>query len=74
MSRKIISLYTLFAFIVFSISCYITRLKEVRTAADLRGKKGKIVSLVKTSGNISNFPKIVLDKFMETKLLGLLLY
>jgi len=50
MSRKIISLFTLLFFIVFSISCYTTRLREVRTATDLKGEKGNILSLVKTSG------------------------
>ena len=57
MSKKIISLFTLFAFIIFSLSCYTTRLKEVRTAEDLRGKKGKILSLVKTSGEYIEFSK-----------------
>jgi len=70
MKRKIISLFTLFAFIVFSISCYITRLKEVRTAADLRGKKGKIVSLVKTSGEHIKFSKKGLGRIYGDKIVG----
>jgi hypothetical protein len=57
MKRKIISLFTLFAFIIFSLSCYTTRLREVRTATDLRGKKGNILSLVKTSGEYIEFSK-----------------
>ena len=57
MQKKIISLFTLVAFIVFSISCYITRQQQVRAADDLRGKKGKIVSLVKTSGEHIKFSK-----------------
>ena len=70
MKRKIISLFTLFAFIVFSISCYITRLKEVKTAADLRGKKGKIVSLVKTSGEHIKFSKNSLGRIYGDKIVG----
>jgi len=33
MSRKVISIFTLLAFIVFSISCYTTRIKELRKPA-----------------------------------------
>ena len=55
MKRKIISLFTLFSFIVFSISCSVTRIKEVKTVADWKGKKGKILSLVKTSGEHIEF-------------------
>jgi len=57
MKRKIISLFTLLSFIVFSISCYTTRLREVRTADDLKGKGRKIVSLVKRSGEYIEFSK-----------------
>ena len=70
MSRKIVSLFTLFAFIVFSISCSITSLKEVRTADDLRGKKGKIVSLVKTSGEHIKFFKNDLGRIYRDKIVG----
>jgi hypothetical protein len=70
MSRKIISLFTLFAFIVFSISCSITRLKEVRTADDLRGKKGKIVSLAKTSGEHIKFSKNGRGRVYGDKIVG----
>jgi hypothetical protein len=54
MNKKIISSFTLLSFIVFSISCYSTKLKKVRTAADW---KGKILSLVKTSGEYIEFAK-----------------
>jgi hypothetical protein len=57
MSRKIISLFTLLAFIVFSISCYSWKKKEIRTAADWKGKKRKILSVVKTSGEYIEFAK-----------------
>jgi len=70
MSRKIISLFTLFAFIVFSVSCYTTRIKEVRTAADWKGKRGKILSLVKTSGEYIEFSKNSLGRIYEDKIAG----
>jgi len=70
MSRKIISLFTLLAFIVFSVSCYTTRLKEIRTAADWKGKKGKIISLVKTSGEYIKFPKKTPGRIHGDKILG----
>jgi hypothetical protein len=67
MRRKIISLFTLLSFIVFSISCYTTRLKEVRTAADW---KGKILSLVKTSGEYIEFDKGNLGLIIGDKIAG----
>jgi hypothetical protein len=70
MKRKIISLFTLLAFIVFSISCYVTSLKEVRTAADLRGKKGKIKRLVKTSGEHIEFSKNGRGRIYGDKIVG----
>ena len=70
MSRKIISLFTLLAFIIFSLSCYITRQKEVRTAADWQGKKGKILSLVKTSGEYIKFSKKSLGRVYGDKIAG----
>jgi len=57
MNRKIISLFTLLAFIFFSISCYTWKIKEIRTAADWRGEKGKILWVIKTSGEYIEFSK-----------------
>jgi len=57
MNRKIISLFTLLAFIIFSLSCYTPRVKEVRTAADLEGKNVTILSVATTSGEHIEFLK-----------------
>ena len=57
MSRKIISLFTLLVFIVFSLSCYSWKKKEIKTAVDWKGKKRKILSLVNTSGEYIEFAK-----------------
>ncbi len=57
MSRKIISLFTLLAFIVFSLSCYTTSTKEVRTVVGWKGKRMKILGVVKFSGERIEFHK-----------------
>ncbi len=57
MSRKIISLFTLLAFIVFSLSCYTTSTKEVRTVVGWKGKRMKILGVVKFSGEHIEFHK-----------------
>jgi hypothetical protein len=55
MSRKIISLFTSLAFIVFSVSCHAWKTKEIRTAADWQGKEAKILWVIKTSGEYIEF-------------------
>ena len=57
MNKKIISIFTLLAFVIFSFSCSLTNTKKVRTAADWHWKKGKIFSVVKTSGEYIIFSK-----------------
>ena len=57
MSRKIISLFTLLAFIIFSISCYTTSTKDVRTVVGWKGKRMKILGVVKLSGEHIEFHK-----------------
>ncbi len=37
MNKKIISIFTLLAFVIFSISCYATSIKKLRTATDWHG-------------------------------------
>jgi len=70
MNRKIISLFTLLAFVIFSVSCYTTRLKEVRTAADWQGKKVKILGVDKTSGEHIEFSKKSLGRIYGDKIAG----
>ena len=57
MRKKVISLFTLLAFVLFSISCYPIATKEIKTSANWQGKKGKIFSVVKTSGEYIEFSK-----------------
>jgi len=69
MNRKIITVFTLLAFCIFSLSCYATRFKEVRTVDDWQGKKGKIFWIIKTTGeNIvftnNNPGRIIGDKIV----------
>ena len=70
MKRKIISLFTLFAFIVFSISCITTKTKNVRTVADWQGKKVKILAVDKTSGEHIEFSKKSLGRIYGDKIAG----
>lgn len=70
MKKKIISIFTLVAFAVFSISCYSTRVKEVRTATDWYWKKGKIFSVVKTSGEYIEFSEDFPGQIYGDKIVG----
>ena len=70
MNRKIISLFTLLAFVIFSLSCYTTRLKEVRTVTDWQGKKAKIFSVNKTSGEYIEFSKDSPGRIYGDKITG----
>lgn len=58
--KKAISIVTLMAFVIFSISCYPLSTKEIRTEADWQGKefkRGKIIWVIKTSGEYIEFSK-----------------
>jgi len=68
--KKFISLFTLLAFVIFSVSCYTTRLKEVRTAADWQGRKGKILWVIKTSGEYIEFSKDNPGRIIGDKIVG----
>jgi len=70
MSRKIISLFTLLAFVIFTMSCITTKTKNVRVADDWQGKKRKILSLVKTSGEYIKFSKNNLGRIYGDKIAG----
>lgn len=70
MNKKIISVFTLLAFIFFSISCYTTSIKDVKTAADWHGKKRKVLSIVKISGEYIEFNKENPGRIDEDKIVG----
>ena len=70
MNKKIISLFTLLAFVIFSVSCYSTRLKEVRTVADWQGKKGKIFWVIKTTGEYIVFSNNNPGRIIGDKIVG----
>ena len=59
MAKKIVSLLTLVAFIIFSLSCTVYTTKEERStkAASWGGKRVKILGVLKTSGEKIEFPK-----------------
>ena len=73
MNKKIISIFTSLAFIIFSISCYTSRTKEIRTEADWEGKKVKKVKILwvnKTSGEYIEFSKGNPGRIYEDKIVG----
>lgn len=55
--KKFTSIFTLMAFVVFSISCSVTGIKEVKKASKWHGKKWKILWITKTSGEYIEFSK-----------------
>ncbi len=57
MGKKIVTLFTMVAFIIFSLSCYSTRAIKVETGHKLEGKELKIVKLQKKSGEFYEFSK-----------------
>jgi len=73
MNRKIVNVFALLA-ISFSISCYTIRTEEIKTEADRQGikvKKGKIFSVVKTSGEYIEFSKGNPGRINEDKIEGI---
>jgi hypothetical protein len=70
MNKKIITVFTLLVFSIFSVSCSTTRLKEVRTAADWQGKKGKIFWVIKTTGEYIVFPNHNPGRIIGAKIVG----
>ncbi len=78
MSRKVISILTLLAFVIFSISCYTSgarsyRTKEIRTNSDWQGKefkKGEILWVIKKSGEYIEFSKENPGLIFQDKIVG----
>ena len=57
MSRKATALFALAAFVLFSTSCTTWRTKAVYTPDDYPGPNKKVLSVVKTSGELVEFSK-----------------
>jgi len=70
MNKKIISLFTLLAFVIFSVSCYTTKTRRVNTSADWKGEKGKILWVIKTSGEYVEFSKDNPGRIIGDKVVG----
>jgi hypothetical protein len=70
MNKKIISLFTLLAFVIFSVSCHITKTRRINTSADWQGKKGKILWVIKTSGEYIEFSKDNPGRIIGDKIVG----
>lgn len=69
MNRKIITLFTLVAFIIFSLSCHSIKKKRIETVARKGEKTIAIYGIVKTSGEIVKFPKVRLGRIHKETIL-----
>jgi len=72
MSKKIISLFTLTAFIAFTFSCYSIQKKTIKTITSWKekGKEVKIVAVLKKSGERIEFPEGEPGKIVGDKIVG----
>lgn len=70
MIKKIISLFTLTAFVVFTFSCYSTKQEKIETVVSKKGTKAKILALLKKSGERIEFPKGEPGKIVGDKIVG----
>jgi hypothetical protein len=72
MSKKIISLFTLTAFVVFTFSCYSIQKKTIKTITSWKekGKEVKIVAVLKKSGERIEFPEGEPGKIVGEKIVG----
>jgi hypothetical protein len=57
MEKKFISILTLVAFIIFSISCYTIKKERIAKEAPRKWEKARILAVMKTSGEHVEFPK-----------------
>lgn len=60
MARKLVSLFTMVAFIIFSMSCaiYSIKNKSVETIVAKKGEKMEVKGILKTSGEFVKFPEV----------------
>jgi hypothetical protein len=70
MIKKIISLFTLTAFVVFTFSCYSTKQEKIETVISKKGTKANILALLKKSGERIKFPKSEPGKIVGDKIVG----
>jgi hypothetical protein len=68
--KKIISLFVLTAFVVFTFSCYTTKTEGVETIVWTKGSKAKILAVLKKSGERIEFVKGEPGKIVGDKILG----
>lgn len=72
MGKKLVSLFTLLAFIIFSLSCTVTKTKKVRvtTLASWKGKEVKILGIMKISGEYIAFDEERPGRVFENNIVG----
>lgn len=69
MIKKIISLFTLTAFVVFTFSCYSTKIEKIGSDVSYKGKT-RILSVLTKSGERFEFPKGEPGRIFGDKIVG----
>jgi hypothetical protein len=70
MIKKIISLFTLTAFVVFTFSCYYTKQEKIETVVSKKGNDIQILAVQKKSGERIEFPKGKPGNIIGDKIVG----
>jgi len=69
-AKKLISLFLIFSLVMLSVSCYTTKTRRVNTSAHWQGRKGKILWVIKTSGEYIEFSKDNPGRIIGDKIVG----
>ncbi len=70
MIKKIISLFTLTAFVVFTFSCYSIKKEKIETVVSKKWANAEILALLKKSRERIEFPKGEPGKIVGDKIVG----
>jgi hypothetical protein len=70
MIKKIISLFTLTAFVVFTFSCYSIKKEKIETVVSNKGTNAEILALLKKSRERIEFPKGEPGRIFGDKIVG----
>lgn len=74
MIKRTVSIFTIFTFVIFTFSCYSTKVTTIETLAPGQLKGVRVKMVVKTSGEWVKFPKsgrIVIDPVKGNAIVGI---
>jgi len=70
MNKKLVSLFSMVTFIIFSLSCYTMKKEKIETVAVKKREKIAILGVVKKSGDIIEFAKKNPGRIYEDSIIG----